>query len=233
MLFQKIKRLNVVPIRKIKAVTFIELLASTALFITILFSISYFYSNSYKHKSTLENQSLLQKQSTQIMQYLKQHIEHINFQGMDRYKTNMSLFRVNNNTMAMKSDCLVFFYDVNDDGCIGDRRKKSACFRFNKNNTSKVATELFGFKVEHQEIKTIYYDRKMDKCTKNQCQNFLKSCEQGSITKWRDLTEYNDYKVSQLGFSWVKENRIMRVVLTLSKDRQSYTTQAYIYILNS
>lgn len=233
MLYRKMKIRNVVPIKLIKAVTLVELLVSTSLFIIILFSMFSFYSTSYKRLNKLETQLFLQQQATQIMHYLKQHIEHIYFQGMDKKSTDINLFSIDNNAVTIKAECLVFFYDVNDDGCIGDRRKKSNCSLSNRNNTTKIATELFGFKREHQEIKTIYYDRKMDNCTKNQCQQFLKSCDKGNLSKWRNLTEYRDYKVLKLAFSWVKENYVMSVLLILNKNNQSYQSQSKIYILNS
>ncbi|MBR0574341.1 MULTISPECIES: PilW family protein [Pasteurellaceae] len=229
MLLRRTKQVNVAFVKVIQAVTLVELLASLSLMVTLLFALSSFYSDSYKNQHKLQTTLSLQQNAQQIMNFFKQHIQHIYYQGIDRENSNYFAFTYNKSSVAIKPQCLVFFYDINSDGCVGNRKKKSACFVKGKNNTSDVAKEVFGFKVDHQEL-YIYQDSSISKCSLIQCKQLLAQCDQG---KWGKLTQYNNYKISQLSFSWLKEHKVMQVLLSLTKNNQTYSTQSYIYILNN
>ncbi|MDG6881438.1 hypothetical protein A6A21_02600 [Phocoenobacter uteri] len=196
----------------------------------ILFSLSFFYQNSYKNTKKLQTILFLQQQSYQLLNSLKPHIEHISFQGLNRENSNYDLFKNQLKTVNLLENCLIFFYDLNQDGCIGKRRtKKSPCRTSLHNMTTRIAEEIFGFKLKNQEMYMLNISKKQNNCSAIQCKQILNSCDKGY---WTKLTEKNNFKVTKLHFLWLKENHILKITLTLMKNKHHYTSHSYIYILN-
>ncbi len=229
MLFQKRKKVAVIATKKIKAFTLTEFIITSSLMLVILFSLSSFYQNNYRNNKKLDTQLFLQQQANQILNHLKPHLEHLYFQGGNRKGSNYALF-YDNSSLALEKNCLIFFYDFNNDGCVGKRRsKKRACKNNNRNATKYISKEIFGFKLEQQQILEVDIDKKQDKCSLTKCKQILSYCQKG---RWTALTDRNNFQVSQLQFSWLQEPSILKVTLTLAKDNLTYSTQAYIYVLN-
>ncbi|MGY4679977.1 PilW family protein, partial [Ursidibacter arcticus] len=125
MLFRKIK--DRIVIRTYSAFTLIEILVVLFIGTIILFSIAnllnHFYVNQYRQEKLFN----LQKQSHQIINYLQQNIQHLAYQGDYREQSNFELFSDNDQHYFLNKQCFAFFYDLNGDGCIGNRNKKQSC----------------------------------------------------------------------------------------------------------
>lgn len=226
------KEINVVPVKiSLPAFSLLEVLISTALgaFLLLLFSSGYtdFYRTQTKQRELL----YLQSETNQLLNYFQQHIQHINFQGSHREGNNLDLFLKDNRSVNIPfSNCLIFFYDLNKDGCIGTRRTKySTCQLNDINNTKDTLKEIFGFKVENNEIYS--FATNLDYCTKSECQKLLTNCG----GRWSKFSSIHNFKVNNLAFSWKKENQLVQVDMELesAKDKQiTYKTKSYIFILN-
>lgn len=228
-----VRKINEVPvgIKKVKAFSLIEMLISLALGSLLLLSFTYFYTNYYSVWQKQKEQFFLQKEAHQLANYLQQHIQHLGYQGLNRESSNMDLFEKEGKRFVMNNQCLIFFYDLNSDGCLGKRStKKALCRHEQLNNTKDLAKEVFGFKLEDREI-FIYADNRFENCIGTQCQALLESCGD----KWTKFTSKDEYMVDKLHFSWRKVGVLMQVDLSLSsiKDNKiKYDLTAYVYILN-
>ncbi|WGE54548.1 hypothetical protein NYR70_07820 [Actinobacillus equuli subsp. equuli] len=227
------QNINAVIVKhKLSALSLIELLLSLklAVFILLLAAKSYaqFTQNNSKQKELL----FLQKETHQLIHYFQQHIQHLGFQGVYRENSNFHLFEHKNKRYVLDNEsCLIFFYDLNNDGCLGKRKtKNSVCINNKKNNTHDLAKEIFGFKFENQEI-YLYDKNKLADCRDNECAKLLNSYPE----KWKKLTFIDDFKVEKLSFSWKKPEKLMQVTLKLASVKYKnieYSTTSYIYILN-
>ncbi len=141
------------------------------------------------------------------------------------------MFEKDNQRFVLNNQCLIFFYDLNGDGCLGKRTtKKSLCRNGKLNNTKDLAKEVFGFKLEEKEIH-FYADNRFENCLGEKCKALLDSCE----NKWTKFTSKEEYLVDKLQFNWKKQNELMQIELTLSsiKDHKiSYSLIANVYLLN-
>ena len=204
------RKINGVPVKisRLKAFSLVEILISLALGSMLLLSFSYYYSN-----------------------YLQQHIQHLGYQGNNKEESNFELFEKDNQRFALNNQCLIFFYDLNGDGCLGKRAtKKALCRNGQLNNTKDLAKEVFGFKLEEKEIH-LYADNRFENCLSEQCKTLLDSCE----NKWTKFTSKEEYLVDKFQFNWKKQNELMQIELTLSsiKDKKiNYHLTVYTYLLN-
>ncbi|WGE80847.1 hypothetical protein NYR66_07845 [Actinobacillus equuli subsp. haemolyticus] len=227
------RNINVAIVKtKLSAFSLIELLLSLSLavFIVLLAAKSYsqFTQNSHKQKEDL----FLQKEAHQLVHYFQQHVQHLGFQGANRENSNFSLFEKDKKYYALtKESCLIFFYDLNNDGCLGKRKTKNAsCIKNDINNTHDLAKEIFGFKLENQEI-YIYDKNNLTDCRKRECEKLLNACQE----KWKKFTTIDDYKVNKLAFSWKIPEKLLQVnlkLLSVKYKNIEYSTTSYIYILN-
>ena len=227
------RKINGVPVKisRLKAFSLVEILISLALGSMLLLSFSYYYSNYYVVWQKQKEQFFLQKEAHQLAHYLQQHIQHLGYQGNNKEESNFELFEKDNQRFALNNQCLIFFYDLNGDGCLGKRAtKKALCRNGQLNNTKDLAKEVFGFKLEEKEIH-LYADNRFENCLSEQCNTLLDSCE----NKWTKFTSKEEYLVDKFQFNWKKQNELMQIELTLSsiKDKKiNYHLTVYTYLLN-
>ena len=157
-------------------------------------------------------------------------MQHLGYQGNSREQSNFELFEYQGRRYAQPNkDCFIFFYDANHDGCLGKRKtKKSACRIGELNQTSELAKEIFGVKVEHGEL-SFYADNQLENCTGELCQQLLTNCSSG---KWQKLITQADFKVEKLTFKWLAKN-LVSIALVLSYQDIRYENEAKVFILNA
>ena len=227
------RKISEVPVKisHLKAFSLVEILISLALGSMLLLSFTYYYSNYYVVWKKQKEQFFLQKEAHQLAHYLQQHIQHLGYQGNNKEESNFELFEKDNQRFVLNNQCLIFFYDLNGDGCLGKRAtKKSLCRNGQLNNTKDLAKEVFGFKLEEKEIH-LYADNRFENCLSEQCKTLLDSCE----NKWIKFTSKEEYLVDKFQFNWKKQNELMQIELTLSsiKDKKiNYHLTVYTYLLN-
>ncbi|MBV6549343.1 prepilin-type N-terminal cleavage/methylation domain-containing protein, partial [Ursidibacter maritimus] len=218
-------------IRTYKAFTLIEILVVIFIGTIILLSISNLLNNFYFNQYKKEKLFNLQKQSHQIINYLQQNIQHLAYQGDYREQSNVELFSDNDQHYFLNKRCFVFFYDLNGDGCIGNRNKTKSCKLHKSNKTKEISKEFFGFKFENNMI-YVFENKSIDNCVGEYCQEYLSNCQTG---KWRKMSDLADYTVENLTFSWKNEGSLLHIHLITStaKDKKlTYELNSYVYILN-
>ncbi|MDH2924449.1 prepilin peptidase dependent protein B [Nicoletella semolina] len=228
MLFKRIK--NQAVVKSLHSFTLIEVLITTALSTFILLFAARLFSDFYYMQNKQRELFNLQSHSYHILAHLQQHIQHIGYQGSFREKSNIHLFLNNKSYSLNSSYCLMFYYDLNGDGCIGERRNKNQCTKGDLNITNDVSKEFFGFKLKNKAI-YIYEDDSIKKCSLIECQKLLRQCNQG---KWRGLSEYSDINVEHLKFTIIKNN-LIKIDLIISSHKHPniyYESSAYSYLFN-
>lgn len=215
-----------------QAVTLVEILTTLALGALLLLFASQFYVRVYHNQTNQRELLSLQQNVHQLLNYFQQHIPNIGYQGIKRQESNFPLFLINGKPYALSHPhCFVFLYDVNGDGCIGNRNKNNACEINQRNKTNQVAKELFGFQWKNKSIFIFNDNRYFSNCVGKQCQSWA-SCDKN---KWDNLADLVDYQVEALTFEWKVPNNILSIQLTLSSIKFphiQYTATAYSHLLN-
>lgn len=226
------QKINVVPVKiNLSAFSLLEVLVTTALGAFVLFIFSLIYSDFYRSQIKQRELLSLQADAHQLIHYFQKHFQHIGYQGSKRIGSNFDLFQLDGKSVNIPNrNCLISFYDLNQDGCLGKRRTKTtACKLGNMNNTRDVLKEIFAFKLENNEIYT--FSTKLDTCLKDECLKLLANCN-GS---WHKFIEVNNIKVNKLNFSWKKKDVLLEVEIELASVKENnlnYYTRAYIFLLN-
>ncbi|WGE32903.1 hypothetical protein NYR60_06190 [Actinobacillus genomosp. 2] len=209
------------------------MLISLFLAVGLLIIVSQLYGQFYQNKVKQNELLMLQKESHQLLSYLQQHIQHMGYQGHTREQSNFYLFEKEDKRYAidLNGRCLLFFYDLNHDGCLGKRATKNAhCISRQTNQTKELAKEVFGIKLENKSL-YIYDKNTLEHCTYQECRKLLNACRD----KWRKFTSEQDYLVERLLFEWKEENKLLHIALKLTSNRQkavSYEVNSLVYILN-
>lgn len=227
MLFRKIN----VQVVNYKAFTLVESLLSLLLGTLLLFSLAQLVSHFYIAQHQQNILFNLQKQSEQIITYFKQNIQHMHYQGNFRQSSNYELFNAQGKNYLLENSCLIFFYDLNGDGCIGNRHKTLACVSKQRNETKEISKEFFGFKFEQKAI-YVFEDKGIDNCIGRSCLNYLTNCQTGN---WRKMSDLSDYFVEKLAFKWKRINELIEIELQLYSTKSpdvKYSVTAYVYIMN-
>lgn len=227
------KKISVVRANiRFSAFSLFEVLVATALGAFLLLLSASSYTDFYYHQVRQKELFHLQADAHQLLHYFNQHFQQLGYQGDKRSDHNFDLFQLNGKSVNIPySSCLIAFYDLNQDGCLGKRKTKTAVCKLGEiNNTKDLLKEIFGFKVENKEIYT--FSHNFDNCTKTECQKLLESCN----GNWSKFTDVNNMKVNQLTFSWKKENSLLEIILELESAKYAdikYFTKSYIFILNN
>ncbi|QLB15577.1 hypothetical protein A6B39_08980 [Mannheimia granulomatis] len=226
------QKINVALVRiSYPAWSLVEILISTALAAVLLLSLSTSYTDFYLTQMKQKEQLYLQAEVHQLLHYFQRHFQHIGYQGEQRKDSNFDLFQLNGRSVNIPhTNCLISFYDINQDGCLGNRRTKTtACKLGELNQTKDILKEVFGFKLENKEI--YYFSTNLDNCIKAECQKLLNGCD----GTWSKLTSVHHFKVNKLAFIWKQENTLLQIELEIesSKDsREIYAAKSYVFILN-
>lgn len=227
------RRVN--AISKIKSVSFIELLIALSGGVILFLSAHHFYFQMNIEYQLNKEKRFLQQHSHQLLDLFKKHIQHIGYQGSERTASNFYLFQHNGkNYQLTGKNCLMFFADLNQDGCVGKiKSQKCVVNEMNTVGGEGFNEEIFGFKLENEEIKEFVGAKtyQKERCSFDFCQILLNNCEQ---SKWDKITEKEVYKVKKLIFE-LEKTRLMKIELELQSSRfpsVNYQATAYSYLLN-
>lgn len=219
--------------QRLQAVTLVEILTTLALGSLLFIIIAKFFSDTFYAQNRQRERLNLQQHTHQLLDYMNNHIQHIGYLGKNRNLSNSDLFLSQGKSYKLKSNkCLLFFYDINGDGCIGNRNKTQACVINGLNNTKDVNKEIFGFYLKNHNL-FVFDDNKLSKCRGAECLAWAESCDKN---KWSNISELSDYKIADLTFKWLVEERVLATTLVLSSTKMptvKYQATAYSYMLNS
>lgn len=229
-----LNRMRVQNVGIYKAVTLLEVLISLSLGSFLLLLFSSLYRDFYLSQTKQTERNHLQQTSHQLLGYVQQHIQHIGYQGAWNHKSNFDLFKYDGKHYRLNNaTCLVFFYDLDSNGCLGSSLR-SCLTANNANNTKDLSKEVFGFKLENRQLWVYQVPKKLDRCAKSECQTLLSACEQKN--GWERVLEKPDHAVEKLQFQWEEEPKLLKTELILSSLKYpdvQYQIVAYSYILNA
>lgn len=220
----------------------LSLFLSSAL---ILVMLQFYVQVQLQNKRSL-TQLALQSELQHVLQLMVKDIRRAGFRAQsDKVRQdNFSLFETSQgNAIALFSysasvpaDCVLFFYDLDGSGCLGESLKGKDCQRHGENQTQHIERELFGYRLHKGmlESRLTYKSAVNSRCQFAECQRYLsqQACQHGG---WVDLLDDSLYLITQLHFSWLIEGRAIHVYL---KGRAKlfptveYETEAIIPLLN-
>ena len=134
------------------------------------------------------------------------------------------------------NSCVLFFYDLNVNGCIGGRYKGNTCLANEKNATKEIERELFGYRLHQKMVETrlTYKSAVKQNCSFEDCQRYTQqsACNHGG---WVDLLDEKEYEISDFTFTWLAEQKgvEVRLVGNLKQNKKiSYETAIVVPLLN-
>lgn len=218
-------------VRTYNAFSLVEMLISLGLGALLLLFLAQLYVDLYQSQNKMRELIKLQQNSHQLLNYMQQHIQHIGYLGKDRENTNYEQFLVNNKPYHLaNSQCFIFFYDLNRDGCIGSR-VHNRCNENGGHQAKKIIDEFFGLKWAKNNL--YYFTQKLDGCADESCKNWAKACNEQK--SWKNSTDLVDYVVDNLAFKWKRLDELLEIKLTLRSIKSpdiKYSITAYSYLLN-
>ena len=226
--------------------TLMGLLISITISSFLLIVISKFYVFSQTESLQWQQRLQLQNELQRILQLISKDIRRAGARSLNPklQQHNFSLFLLNGQQAwniaqdngETKNSCAVFLYDLNGDGCIGNRFTGHSCIKNNRNNTAEISTELFGYRLSQKTIKTrtLHKKKTNDHCVQQDCEKYLQAeaCSTGS---WTDLLDSQQYAVKKLEFTPIENGKGIKIELAgfiRNKPEISYEASSIIPLLN-
>lgn len=224
-----------------------SLLLSLTLSSFLLLVILAFYTRSQQQNQQTFGLLQLQSEVQRAVQLMGKDLRRAGFRAVsDKVSEhNFSLFeQEQGQALALFSrkqqgepDCVLFFYDIDTNGCVGSAFKNGRCVEDNRNATRFIERELFGYRLDKGMLETRLTYRKAvnAQCKQKECQEYLqaRACESGG---WVDLFDLNLIEVQRLHFSWLIERQLLQIDLMArlkNLPHLTYTTQMVVPLLNN
>ena len=216
---------------------------SSFLFLVIL----QFYSQHQQQNQEMLLRLQLQTELQRVIQLIGKDLARAGFRAVSEKLTrnNLSLFEQPNPPSAItiaqmetenSNSCVLFFYDLNVNGCIGGRYKGNTCLANEKNATKEIERELFGYRLNKKMVETrlTYKSAVKQNCSFEDCQRYTQqsACNHGG---WVDLLDEKEYEISDLTFTWLAEQKgiEIRLIGNLKQHKKiSYETAIVVPLLN-
>lgn len=201
------------------------LILSLSLSSFLLLVIISFYSQTQQQNHRIMLKLQLQAELQRMVQTIGRDVRRAGFRASAEglQQNNLMLFEQDNQGTSVTiqqadnevpNSCLLFFYDLNGNGCIGSKNKGKSCVNGDKNSTSEIGTELFGYRLNKSMIESrqTYKNTVSQTCQQEECRSYLQqpACNVGG---WTDLLDDNEYVITQLAFSWLAEKQGIEVKL--------------------
>ncbi|MDU7944795.1 MAG: hypothetical protein E7J27_01310, partial [Haemophilus parainfluenzae] len=131
---------------------------------------------------------------------------------LDEKGTAITIAQADN---APSNSCVLFFYDLNTNGCIGEKYTKNTCVNGAKNVAKNIEKELFGYKLNGKMIETkqTYKNAVNADCRSEECQRALTQSTCNAGGGWTDLLDEKEFEISQLRFDWLKAGKGIEIKL--------------------
>lgn len=203
-----------------KGQTLLSLMISLAISAALLLVISQFYVNTQVQNQQMLLRLKLQAELQRTIQLIGKDLRRVGFRGLNDklIESNMALFELDEQGTAMLisqgnnaplNSCVLFFYDLNVNGCIGEKYTKNTCLNGNKNVAKSIEKELFGYKLNGKMIETkqTYKSAVNANCQSSECQKALQqpACNAGG--GWTDLLDETEYEITHLQFNRIADGK--------------------------
>ncbi|OOF58326.1 PulJ/GspJ family protein [Rodentibacter myodis] len=210
----------------LKGQTLLSLMISLAISATLLLVVSQFYVHTQVQNRQMLLHLKLQAELQRTIQLMGKDLRRAGFRALNQklIDSNLNLFELDEKGKAWfisqadnapQNSCLLFFYDLNANGCIGEKYTKNTCLKGNQNVAKGIEKELFGYKLNGKMIETkqTYKTAVKGNCTAAECQKALqqKACNAGG--GWTDLLDEKEYEITQLRFHPLAEGKGMEILL--------------------
>lgn len=234
--------------------TLVSLILAMALSTVLLFIFVRFFTQvettNYVQLSTLALQRNLETRLDQIAKDIRRS----GFQAINSHliNSNISYFQQNNQWKAlqinaasgeMPQSCILFFYDLDQSGCIGGKNnqghaddRKTYCVRDGHNIMRNIETELFGYRLYRGTLQIRSLQKKdVDPyCSAQDCTQYTAPLE-CNVGKWESLFDDNKIRILSFYFTSIADGRGLRIFLKGALIRQpkiQYETYAIVPLIN-
>ncbi|MCW9732522.1 type II secretion system protein J [Avibacterium sp. 20-15] len=213
----------------------------------LLIGIVKFYQHSQWQIQQMNARLFLQAEIERTLQLISKDLRRTGFRAAveKRKVDNFALFEQDERGTSLvlsqsagekPNSCVLFFYDLDNSGCIGSTYTKGLCRENGKNRTKEIERELFGYRLKHKMLETrlTYKNTVKQKCAKEECQGYLQqlACERGG---WVDLFDNHKIAITDFSLQWLKESVLLTAYLKGQLTQQphiEYESQVVIPLLN-
>ena len=234
--------------KSLKGETLVSLLISLGLSALLLLLVAQFYAQTQQQNQRLMLQLKLQAELQRTIQLIGKDLRRVGFRAANQklIEDNLALFELDEKGTAITiaqadnvplNSCVLFFYDLNTNGCIGEKYTKNTCVNGVKNVAKNIEKELFGYKLNGNMIETkqTYKNAVNADCRSTECQRALTQSTCNAGGGWTDLLDEKEFEISQLRFDWLKAGKGIEIKLagnlTTHKHIQ-YETSLVVPLLN-
>ena len=225
----------------------VSLMLSISLSSFLLLVILQFYSQHQQQNQEILLRLQLQTELQRVIQLIGKDLARAGFRAVsDKLtKDNLSLFEQPSQPSAItiaqmnaekSNSCVVFFYDLDVNGCVGGQYKGDSCLVNERNTTKEIERELFGYRLYQKMLETrlTYKSAVKQNCSFEDCQRYTQqsACNHGG---WVDLLDEKEYEISDLTFTWLAEQKgiEVRLIGNLKQHKKiSYETAIVVPLLN-
>lgn len=206
-----------------RGISLVELMISVVLSSFLLLLLLGFQQQIKQQNRSILLQLQLQQETHRLLQLMAKDLKRAGFRAVnDRVLSsplgdNFGLFEqpqtrksivISHSESKVISDCVLFFYDLNADGCLGKQRAGN-CRNPHSNNTSDIREELFGYRSRNGQLQTwlTYKNALKNRCSLPECQGYLQQhCQQNN--GWVGLLDEQLYQLRVLSFAWLGQQGI-------------------------
>ncbi|WP_439328452.1 hypothetical protein [Lonepinella sp. BR2357] len=201
-----------------KGQSLLGLMLSLALSSLLLWVMVQFYTDSQRQNQHMLWQLQLQTELQRALQTMAKDLRRAGFRALSAKVTqeNFSLFELDEmgtsvgiypmtGESAVKNNCVLFFYDLDGNGCLGSTAKQ--CAKNEQNATSEVGRELLGYRKNGLILESRTYGNKANtKCKKAECQGYLqqKACQD---LGWSKMLDEDQYEVTDFQLTWLENTK--------------------------
>jgi len=230
--------------KPLKGETLVSLLISLGLSALLLLLVAQFYAQTQQQNQRLMLQLKLQTELQRTIQLIGKDLRRVGFRAANQklIEDNLALFELDENGTAItiaqadnapSNSCVLFFYDLNSNGCIGEKYTKNTCENVAKN----IEKELFGYKLNDKMIETkqTYKNSVNADCRSEECQRALAQSTCNAGGGWTDLLDEKEFEISQLRFDWLKAGKGIEIKLAgnlATHKHIQYETSLVVPLLN-
>lgn len=225
----------------------VSLMLSISLSSFLLLVILQFYGQHQQQNREMLLRLQLQTELQRVIQLIGKDLARAGFRAVsDKLtKDNLSLFEQPSQPSAItiaqmnaekSNSCVVFFYDLDVNGCVGGQYKGDSCLVTERNTTKEIERELFGYRLHQKMVETrlTYKSAVKQNCSFEDCQRYTQqsACNHGG---WVDLLDEKEYEISDLTFTWLAEQKgiEVRLIGSLKQHKKiSYETAIVVPLLN-
>ena len=224
--------------------TLVGLMISLSLSSFLLLAVIKFYTFNQQQNQTLLLHLKLQAELQRTIQLIGKDLRRSGFRAsVDKLEnSNFSLFApqqswaIGQKQNESTNSCILFLYDLNANGCVGETYTGGRCAYKGKNSAHKIEKELFGYRLNRQALETrlMYKSSINERCDQTGCAQYLQpsACDNGN---WTSLLDQQEYEISQLEFIPIVDKRAIQVRLQgnlVGHKQIQYSSEILVPLLN-